>query len=216
MTASFNPPPQRYSFAQLEALWIQAGGSQAAAPMAAAVALAESSGNPTEDVVNTGGAYPGSHDRGLWQMNSVAHSEVSNPFDPLANARAAVRISNNGANWRPWCSAWSNNDCSGTYLGNGSNAVAHLQQNSNVAPATLAQLTSAQGGAASGGSTGISTTADNSGCAIPITLPVYGNTCLMTHQQLRVFLGGLLIVAGGVTVIVGIVLTGMFGARRGL
>jgi hypothetical protein len=82
--------------AQLESLWRQAGGSAASAKMAAAIALAESGGRPgaTDNDSN------GSTDRGLWQINSV-HGAAST-YNPLGNAKAAVAISGDGANWTPW------------------------------------------------------------------------------------------------------------------
>jgi hypothetical protein len=52
----------------------------------AAIALAESSGNPAAVNHNT----DGSTDRGLWQINSV-HGSLST-FDPMGNAKAAVKI----------------------------------------------------------------------------------------------------------------------------
>lgn len=85
-----------YTYAQLEQLWIQAGGSAATAPIAAAVAEAESGGNPNATDYDSNGSV----DRGLWQINSV-HGSLST-FDPLANARAAVSISNGGSNWTAW------------------------------------------------------------------------------------------------------------------
>lgn len=94
-----------YSFDQLKQLWIQAGGNPAAAAIAAAVALAESGGRP--DAFNGNGGR--SQDRGLWQINSVHGSQST--FDPVANARAAVAISNNGTNWKPWCVAWTDGAC---------------------------------------------------------------------------------------------------------
>jgi len=76
-----------YSYAQLEALWIQAGGSKAKAPLMAAIALAESGGRANAiSPKNTDGSV----DRGLWQINSV-HGAASTT-DPLANAKAAVKI----------------------------------------------------------------------------------------------------------------------------
>lgn len=108
-----------YSFDQLEALWVQAGGNPLYKAMAAAVALAESGGNPVATNHNSNG----STDRGLWQINSVHGSQSTT--NALANARAAVSISNNGTNWKPWCTAWTN-DCTGTYLGAGSPVLAHL------------------------------------------------------------------------------------------
>lgn len=94
-----------YSFDQLKALWIQAGGNPAAAAIAAAVALAESGGRP--EAFNGNGGK--SQDRGLWQINSVHGAQST--FDPMGNARAAVAISNNGTNWKPWCTAWSDGAC---------------------------------------------------------------------------------------------------------
>jgi hypothetical protein len=106
-----------YSYTQLMNLWIQAGGSKLNAAMAAAVAMAESAGNP--NATNNNGN--GSIDRGLWQINSVHGSQST--YDPVANARAAIQISNNGTTWRPWCTAYSDGLCGskgGTYLGTGS------------------------------------------------------------------------------------------------
>lgn len=104
-----------YNYSQLQYVWIQANGSPQAAPMAAAIAMAESSGN--SHATNNDGS---SVDRGLWQINSVHGSQSS--YDVMTNARAAVAISGNGTNWRPWCTAWSDGACGsrgGTYLGPG-------------------------------------------------------------------------------------------------
>lgn len=94
------------SYAQLEGLWIQAGGSSALAPVAAAVALAESGGNPTAH-----NAKPPDDSYGLWQINMYgslgpsrrnAFGLNSNTqlFDPLTNAKAAVAIGKGG--FGPW------------------------------------------------------------------------------------------------------------------
>lgn len=112
-----------YDFTTLQQLWIQAGGNPKYATFAAAVALAESGGNPKADPTNTNGSI----DRGLWQINSIHGAQSSN--DPMTNARAAISISGNGTNWKPWCTAWSDNACGtkgGSYLGKGSSAVAHF------------------------------------------------------------------------------------------
>lgn len=76
-----------YSRAQLEALWKQAGGSPAQAPTMAAIALAESRGNPRATHRNSNGTI----DRGLWQINS-SHGYGTSSFTPLQNARQAVAI----------------------------------------------------------------------------------------------------------------------------
>jgi hypothetical protein len=80
----------------LEALWESAGGSPRAAFLAAEIAMAESGGRQYASLYNTNGTT----DRGYWQINSV-HGSLST-FGARANARAAVRISNNGTNWTPW------------------------------------------------------------------------------------------------------------------
>ena len=99
-----------YSFAQLEGIWIQAGGNPAAAPIAAAVALAESGGNPS---AHNGNASTGDDSWGLWQVNMLGSmgaarrtqfgiTSNSQLTDPATNAKAAIAISSNGANWTPW------------------------------------------------------------------------------------------------------------------
>lgn len=81
---------------QIKALWTQAGGSASAQNIAAAIAMAESGGNPSITHRNSDGSI----DRGLWQINS-RHGALST-INPLGNARAAVSISSNGRNWHPW------------------------------------------------------------------------------------------------------------------
>src|SRR5258708_38205406 len=86
----------RYSFAQLEGLWIQAGGDKLTAPMAAGIAMAESGGDST--------AHSPTNDWGLWQINNGGSAMV----DPGGNSKHAISMSNNGKNLRPWCTAYSN------------------------------------------------------------------------------------------------------------
>ena len=77
------------SKAQLAALWIRAGGPRGVANTAAAIALAESGGDPK--IVNSIGAS------GLWQI----HPAEPGSLNALQNARQAVRkYSESG--WRPW------------------------------------------------------------------------------------------------------------------
>ena len=86
----------QYSYAQLKSLWTQHGGNPLYADLAAAVAIAESGGKSDATNTNTNGSV----DRGLWQINSVHGGQST--FDPIANAKAAVKISSNGKNWSPW------------------------------------------------------------------------------------------------------------------
>jgi len=72
-----------YTYAQLEELWENAGGSAALAPVMAAIAMAESSGNPN--------AYNSSGASGLWQiLGAVNPADQSQLFNPIVNAREAV------------------------------------------------------------------------------------------------------------------------------
>jgi len=65
-----------------------------------AVALAESQGWTRAVLINT----DCSRDRGVWQINSYWHSEVSDDqaFDPAGCATAAYNISSGGSDWTPW------------------------------------------------------------------------------------------------------------------
>jgi hypothetical protein len=87
---------KKYSQRQLQQLWVQAGGNPAYALMASAIAMAESGGNAGATDNDSNGTV----DRGLWQINSTHGAQST--YDPLANARAAVAISDNGTNWTPW------------------------------------------------------------------------------------------------------------------
>jgi len=68
----------RYTYAELEGLWINAGGSRAYAPLMAAIAMAESTGCSAE--VNSIGAC------GLWQIHPYQNGCLDGP----TNAKMAV------------------------------------------------------------------------------------------------------------------------------
>lgn len=111
------------TFPQAENIWIQAGGNAQAANMAAAIASASSGLDPTISRTNPDGTTS----IGLWLIPSNGTPPGST--DPLANARAAIQLSNNGTDWSQWCVAWSDNNCGingGTYLGQGSDALGAL------------------------------------------------------------------------------------------
>ena len=69
-----------YSFTDLMGLWNGAGGPAAVAPLMAAVALAESGGNPNARNPSSGAC-------GLWQI----HPPEAGCTDPQQNAQMAVR-----------------------------------------------------------------------------------------------------------------------------
>ena len=77
----------------LEALWEDAGGSQATAFIAAEIAMAESGGDQY--------ALSPTDDYGYWQINA-SHGPAMATFNALGNAQAAIAISDNGTDWDPW------------------------------------------------------------------------------------------------------------------
>lgn len=97
------------TFSQIEQLWDANGGNPAVAPVMAAIALAESGGNP--NALNNNPAT-GDYSIGLWQVNyfgSLAPGRTAKYGSPAqlqsdanAQAKAAVSISGNGSNLAPW------------------------------------------------------------------------------------------------------------------
>lgn len=85
----------------LRALALQAGFPLASADVAAAIAFAESRGDP-RSLGDSGTSY------GLWQIHIPAHPQYSAAatsgalFDPLTNAQAALEVSAGGTNFHPW------------------------------------------------------------------------------------------------------------------
>ena len=111
------------SFAQLEGLWIQAGGPKLVAPVAAAIALAESGGRP--DALNPTDNGGTQSSFGLWQISNGTHAPPSpNWADPLTNARLAVAKYTAAGGWSPW----------GTYA---SGAYRQFLPSGYVAPANV-------------------------------------------------------------------------------
>lgn len=123
-----------------------AGVACANLPMAGAIARAESGLNTKATGYNgaTSGCPGGSVDRGLWQINSCYHPDVSVScaFDGACNARAMVKISSKGTNWKPWSTY--NNGAYKSYL-----ATAKAAYNSGIPGCT-----SGSGGGGGGSSSG--------------------------------------------------------------
>lgn len=118
------------NYAQLEALWIEGGGSPAKAPIAAAIATAESSGNTDAESANPDGGT----NVGPWQLDTKgvgAGHTVDELKDPLTNAQLAVKGSSDGTDWGAW-----ETYVTGRYR-------AFLKN--NVKPASTAELDAARG-----------------------------------------------------------------------
>jgi LysM repeat protein len=86
-------PSGTLSCSGLEALWEDAGGASGEAVMAASIAMAESDGNEY--------ALSPTNDYGYWQINGSWGPALAT-YNPLGNAKAAVHISDDGADWSPW------------------------------------------------------------------------------------------------------------------
>lgn len=90
------------TYAQLEGLWIKAGGPKSVAPVAAAIALAESGGRADALNPNDNGGRQSSF--GLWQISNGTHTPPDPRWaDPAVNARLAVaKYKGAGNNFSPW------------------------------------------------------------------------------------------------------------------
>lgn len=145
------------TYDQVENTWIQAGGNPQAAAMAAAIADASSGLNSAASQTMPDGTTS----VGLWLIPQNGSPPGTN--DPIANARAAIQMSNNGTDWSTWCSAWSDNNCGldgGSYLGEGANALASLAQ--KLGPASYNVIGASPTGTGTSASTVSATTATTS------------------------------------------------------
>ena len=167
------PAPANYTYAQLEGLWINAGGSPATAPIAAAIAEAESGGNPTVTSANPDGGT----NVGPWQLDTLGVGSgfsVAQLQDPATNAAIAVKGSANGSNWSDW--ETFANGAYKAFLNNG------------TTPDTT--------GLPAGTTTATLTSATTTGTACALSVPIAG--CLLPKSALRGIIGGLCLTAAGI------------------
>lgn len=168
-----------YTYAQLEGLWIQNGGSPATAPIAAAIAEAESSGNTAATSPNPDGGT----NSGLWQLDTKgkgAGLTATQLQDPNVNASAAVEGSKNGTDW----SAWE------TYA----NGAYKAFLNSSTTPSTGGLPTSANTVTAAQ-SSAAAAAANPNVCVIPyptinLVITTVGGGCILKKSQARAIIGG--------------------------
>lgn len=183
-----------YSYAQLEGLWINAGGSKSLAPTMAAIAMAESGGCST--------AYNPSGATGLWQiLGAVDPSDQGSLTNPTVNAKEAVlKYQSQGL------TAWTTYT-SGAYKGFMSNRTTpdtSVSGSSSTSTSTQTLSLTAQ----QAKSCLIVIPNVNPASNIPIInmIPgVGGNTsfCLFSKSEARALIGGLLIGCAAVIMIVG-------------
>jgi Lysozyme like domain len=184
-----------YTYAQLEGLWINAGGSPSLAPLMAAIAEAESGGNPTATNATDNNGTQTSW--GLWQISNGTHNQpVPNILSPTVNAQQAVaKYEANGLT--PW----------GTY---DSGAYKKYMQNSTT-PDTSGGIPLGQDATSASASAGSGNTSPGTDCAI--TLPnisfgigSVGGECMVTYATERAIISGLLLGVAGIITLAGLVI----------
>jgi hypothetical protein len=167
----------QYTYAQLEQLWINNGGSKMTAPLAAAIAEAESSGRSDATSSNPDGGT----NVGLWQLDTpggvgAGHS-VSALQDPNLNAQVAVRGSSNGTNWGDW----------ETYV---TGAYKQYMNGSTTPDPNVPSSATLD--------------AANSGSDCLIGPFPHTSFCILSKSQARALIGGMLLIGGGLIAVVGL------------
>jgi hypothetical protein len=180
-----------YTYAQLEGLWINAGGPKALAPVMAAIAEAESGGCST--------AYNASGATGLWQiLGAVDPSDQSKLTNPSINAKEALlKYKDQGLG------AWV------TYT---TGAYKAFLKGSTTPDTNVP-------GGAGGGSTATLTAATSAGCllAIPsvdLKVTSIGGGCIVSKSEGRAVIGGLLMAAGAGVLGVGVLVLVALGLKH--
>lgn len=189
----------QYSYTQLENLWDNNGGPPDLAPTMAAIALAESSGDPTSTNPTDNGGTQTSW--GLWQISDGTHNQpVPNILDPNVNAAAAV-AKYHSQGLRAW----------GTY---DTGAFRKYLNGANSPPAT-ADTPAAPAGSALASSGGGSS---KNTCVIKLPSATIipgvahlGGGCLLAESELKALKGGALVVAGGAVFVVGALVLVAYG-----
>lgn len=189
----------QYNFAQLEGLWINAGGSRVTAPIAAAIALAESGGCSV--AVNPNDNNGTQTSWGIWQISDGTHNQPPGILSPAENALAAVtKWGQAGDSFSPWGTYTS-----GAYKGFLSGATPDL---------------SVPGSTTIGGATGIGTDpgASDPDCIQWAKIPgvsalgftAWPGVCFLHYRQAReligagVLVGGALVMGYGLQMLVGV------------
>lgn len=177
-----------YTYAQLEQLWINNGGAKGLAPVAAAIAEAESGGNAaaTNPTDNNGTQTSW----GLWQISNGTHDRpVPNILDPNVNAAQAVAKYQAAGGWSPW----------GTY-----DSGAYKQYVNGA--------TTPDSNVPGGGTLDAASSPGKCDC-LTSTFP-HTSWCPLTKCQARSLIGGASMVAGGLIMAVGLALVAVFALGR--
>lgn len=175
---------QRFTYAQLEGLWIKAGGPRDKAPIMAAIAMAESGG--CSAALNSAGAC------GLWQI----HPRQAGCLDPATNARQAV-AKYQGQGLTAWTTYTT-----GAYKGFLSSSTT---PDLNVPGKGTDTQTSSSTASASTCLVGLP--------SVDLGIGHVGGGCAISKTEGRAFLGGGLILGGGAVMALGVLLLAAYGLK---
>jgi hypothetical protein len=156
-----------YTYAQLEGLWVNAGGSSATAPFAAAIAEAESGGQEAVTSANPDGGT----NVGPWQIDTTNGYSAEYLSNGANNAAAAVSMSQGGANWGDW----------ETYVNGAYKAFLNSGTTADTTGLPAA--------------TAVTTAATTSSTTCALSVPLAG--CIFQKSALRGLIGGLCLAAAG-------------------
>jgi hypothetical protein len=201
----------QYTFAQLQGLWINAGGPAAVAPIAAAIALAESGGCTTALNATDNGGTQSSF--GLWQISTGTHTPPSASWaDGGTNAALAVGKYKGAGGFSPWGTY-----ASGAYKAFLSGGTPDLNVPSGSA-------------AAAGGATATLTAATAGGnvsptClfgfpnlnVIPSWVPILGTStsaCIVSKSAFRGLIGAGVMAAGFIVGSAGVLILAAYGLGK--
>jgi hypothetical protein len=192
------------TYAQIEGLWITNGGSKAVAPLAAAIAMAESSGRTDATSANPDGGI----NVGLWQLDTRgkgAGHTVADLKNPATNAAVAVQGSNNGTDWSAW-----ETFVTGAYkrFMNAGTTPDMGVPGGGQASATAADQAAAAAGPDCAWSIG--------GQHIGLLFghgPSLPSACLIRKTEVRALMGGLILAAGALVMMPGLVIVMAYGFK---
>lgn len=208
-----------YSYAQLEQLWINAGGSKSLAPMAAAIAEAESGGNSAAmNYTDNGGTQTSV---GLWQVSTGTHQFPAAWTTPSGNAAEAVAKYTAAGGWSPW--GTYDSGAYKQFLSGSTTPDPNVPGGTAAGGGTTAQTTAAEQAAAAAASTQLGSTCLIGFGGVPGTSWVndifgsggnVGQFCILSKSEVRALLGGLIIAAGGLVAITGVLILAAYGLKR--
>jgi hypothetical protein len=188
----------KYTYAQLQGLWINAGGPAAAAPVAAAIALAESGGcTAALNLTDNNGTQTSV---GLWQVSNGTHQYPASWATAAGNATEAVAKYKGASNT---FSAW------GTFVSGAYTAFLN--------PGTTPD-TSVPSGSGTPAATLDSSASSTSTCAAnwpsaDLIVTSLGGGCMFSKAALRHVIGGALMVGGALIVLPGVLVLVAFTFR---